>query len=221
MQRDHTGKPNLSDLAKDWIKIRYAKPGLVFLGLVHRLDAPVAGLLALARTSKGAARLSAQFREGVIRKRYLAVVNGRPPRDSDQLIQHIERRGRLSRIAPAGRDRQEARLAYRLLEHRAPHSLIQVDLETGRRHQIRLQMAALGCPIVGDRAYGAPRALPDGRIALLAAQLSLLHPTRRDQLRFELPEPLGWPWPAADDPLRPLWSFEDYLRAGWRPPGPG
>lgn len=217
MQRDHTGKANLCDVAKAWIKVRYAKPGEVFLGIVHRLDAPVAGLLALARTSKGAARLSAQFRDGTIRKHYLAVVSGRPPRDTDHLVHHIERHGRLSRLATGeGPDRQEARLTYRLLGHRGPLSLIRVELETGRRHQIRLQLATIGCPILGDRSYGARNALPDGRIALLAAGLSLLHPTRQEPLHFSLPAPLGWPWPAADDPLRPLWSFEEYQRAGWR-----
>ena len=220
MQRDHTGKANLSDLAKAWIKVRYDKPGQVFLGIVHRLDAPVAGLIALARTSKGAARLSAQFRDGIIRKRYLAVVSGRPPHDSDRLVHHIERSGRLSRLVPAaGPHSQEARLSYQLLEHRPPLSLIQVDLETGRRHQIRLQLAALGCPILGDRSYGAQQALPDGRIALLAARLSLMHPTRGEPLHFSLPEPGGWPWPAESAPLRPLWSLEDYQRAGWRMPG--
>jgi 23S rRNA pseudouridine1911/1915/1917 synthase len=220
MQRDHTGKLNLTDLAKRWLKIRFDKPGRVFLGIVHRLDAPVAGLLALARTSKGAARLSAQFREGHIRKTYLAIVTGRPPQEAGRLVNHIERHGRLSRLArPGSPGSQEARLSYHLVAHRSPHSLLQIDLETGRRHQIRLQLAALGCPIVGDRAYGAQDALADGCIALLAARLALLHPVRQEPLHFSLPEPLGWPWPLADGIPRPLWSVEDFQRAGWRIPG--
>jgi 23S rRNA pseudouridine1911/1915/1917 synthase len=220
MQRDHTGKVNLTELVKSWLKTRFNKPGQVFLGIVHRLDAPVAGVLTLARTSKGAARLSAQFRDGRICKTYLAVVTGRPPREADRLVNQIERHGRLSRlVSTPGPQSQEARLSYRLLDRRPPYSLMQVELETGRRHQIRLQLAGLGCPIVGDRTYGAQEALPDGRIALLAKQLSLLHPTREEPMRFTSPEPLDWPWPVDNSLLRPLWSVEDFQRTGWQVPG--
>jgi 23S rRNA pseudouridine1911/1915/1917 synthase len=215
MQRDHTGKANLADLAEAWIKRQFAKPGRAFVGMVHRLDAPVAGVLALARTSKGAGRLSAQLREGRMRKTYLAVVAGRPPHEHDRLVGWMKRQGRLSRlVGTPGHNSQEALLAYRLVEDRPPHSLLEIELETGRHHQIRLQLAALGCPILGDTTYGAPQALPDGRIALLAKRLSFEHPTQACPLHFQTPMPVGWPWPHEEKTACPLWSLEDFLRAG-------
>ena len=216
MQRGAADKPDLVNLAKAWLKTRYAKPGRVFVGLVHRLDGPVAGVLALARTSKAAARLSAQFREGGITKTYLAVVQGAPPEESGRLVHHLVRDGRLSRIAPTGSVAgQRAALSYRLIERRKTKSLLAVTLETGRRHQIRSQLAAMGCPIWGDRSYGAEQALPDGGIALLSFQLGLTHPTRGQRLTFETPPPQGWPWQASETTLpRPLWSIEAYYRAG-------
>lgn len=216
MQRDHTGKPDLIDLAGAWLKERHAKPGRVFVGLVHRLDTPVAGVVVLARTSKAAARLSAQFREGKIRKHYLAVVQGRPPEDNGRLAHRLVRDGRLSRPVPAdsGNGRAAA-LSYRLLDSDASGSLLEILLETGRRHQIRAQLASVGCPIAGDRAYGADRALADGRIALLARRLGLAHPTRNIEMVFQAPLPQGWPWSC--DPMdekRPLWTIEEYLQNG-------
>ena len=216
MQRGPDDKPNLVDLAKLWIKTRYRKPGRVFVGLVHRLDGPVAGVLALARTSKAAARLSAQFREGGITKSYLAVVQGRPPQTCGRLVHQLVRDGRMSRIAPPGSaEGQRAALSYRLIDRQEGKSLLEVTLETGRRHQIRAQLAALGCPVWGDRSYGAAQALPDGRIALLAARLMLTHPTRDLSMAFESPWPQGWPWPAPpDERERPLWTIEELYRQG-------
>jgi 23S rRNA pseudouridine1911/1915/1917 synthase len=215
MQRDEPDKPNLVDLARLWLKERYAKPGRVFVGLVHRLDAPVAGVIVLARTSKSAARLSAQFREGRIEKHYLAVVQGRPAREQGRLVHQLERKGRLSRPAQAGEETRQAALSYRLLESSPAGSLLEILLETGRRHQIRTQMAAIGCPILGDRSYGAERALPDGRIALLAQRISFAHPTRSTRLTFPTPLPEGWPWTFQTAPDRPLWTIEEYRRCGF------
>ncbi|MBI5064290.1 MAG: RNA pseudouridine synthase [Desulfatitalea sp.] len=216
MQRGPDDKPNLVDLAKLWIKTRYAKPGRVFAGMVHRLDGPVAGVLALARTSKAAARLCAQFREGGITKTYLAVVQGTPPQTSARLVHQLVRVGRLSRIAPPGSaEGQTAALSYRLVDREKTKSLLEVTLETGRRHQIRAQLAAMGCPIWGDRSYGAEQALPDGRIALLGARLRLTHPTRSLPMSFETPWPQGWPWPCPSADLeRPLWTIEELYRHG-------
>jgi 23S rRNA pseudouridine1911/1915/1917 synthase len=216
MQRDHTGKPDLINLAKAWLKERYAKPGRVFAGLVHRLDAPVAGVIVLARTSKAAARLSAQFREGRIRKHYLAVVQGRPPEDNGRLAHRLVRDGRLSRPVPRGSTNSRAAiLSYHLLECGPAGSLLEIFLATGRRHQIRAQLAAIGCPILGDRTYGAERALADGRIALLARRLGFAHPTRKVEMVFQAPLPQGWPWPSGPtDDDRPLWTIEEYWRNG-------
>jgi 23S rRNA pseudouridine1911/1915/1917 synthase len=211
-QGDETGAANLLDLAKAWIKQRHLKPGRVFLGLVQRLDRPVAGVMLFARTSKAAARLSAQLRTRQTRKVYLAVVEGRLPSDGGRLTNLIERQDRLSCIAlqPTASSR-EARLSYRVLETADDRSLVKVELETGRKHQIRLQLAHIGCPIVGDVRYGARAALPSRQIALLAQEITLEHPTRREMLSFACPLPSGWPWPAADIPMNaPLWNWEDF-----------
>jgi 23S rRNA pseudouridine1911/1915/1917 synthase len=215
MQRDRPGKANLLDLAKAWLKEHYSKPGRVFAGLVHRLDAPVAGVIVVARTSKAAARLSAQFRAGTVEKTYLAVVCGHPPRQADRLEHFLERTGRVSRVVPAPTTTgRQARLSYRVDASDASRSLLSIDLETGRHHQIRVQLAAIGCPIVGDISYGASRGMADGRIALMARRLAFDHPTQKTRLTFQTIQPGGWPWPLAADEVRPLWSFEDFQRDG-------
>jgi 23S rRNA pseudouridine1911/1915/1917 synthase len=223
MQRDHKNKANLLDLARLWIKERKRKPGNVYIGMVHRLDAPVAGVVVLARTSKAAARLSDQFRRGSIEKQYLAVVKGRPPKAADRLDNLMVRSGRLSSIAhrPAP-GVQQAALRYRFVHTLEDKSLLTVTLETGRRHQIRLQLSHLGCPILGDIHYGAVSALPHGRIALLAREIALDHPTVQTRLHFESPLPTGWPWPSGakeDIGIRPHWSIESYAEDGLVLPG--
>jgi 23S rRNA pseudouridine1911/1915/1917 synthase len=212
VQGDESGAANLLDLAKAWTRQRHHKPGRVFLGLVQRLDRPVAGVMLFARTSKGAARLSAQIRGRQTRKLYQAVVEGRPPSDCGELKHYIERQERLSCIVPQPTAfSREARLTYRVLEASGSRSHIEIDLETGRKHQIRLQLAQIGCPIVGDVRYGAPAPLPFRQIALLARQITLEHPTRRERLSFSCPLPSGWPWPAADIPANaPLWNWDEY-----------
>lgn len=216
MQRGNREKPNLLDMAKEWIRRHHAKPGNVFAGMVHRLDAPVAGVLALARTSKAASRLSGQFRAGSVKKTYLAVVQGTPDRPIGRLEHQLVRRGRYSR--PVLGDVPESRVAilsYRLLESGRGRSLLEIDLETGRRHQIRAQLAAIGCPILGDLGYGAGRGLPNGRIALLASKLAFSHPTLKSAMRFESPVPEGWLWPVPEEgPGRPYWSMESYVNDG-------
>jgi 23S rRNA pseudouridine1911/1915/1917 synthase len=212
VQGDQSGDVCLLELAKLWIKQSYRKPGNVFLGLVHRLDRPVAGVMLFARTSKAAARLSEQIRSSSVRKVYLAVVEGEKPPRSARLVHQIERMGKHSRIVhqqtPTSR---EARLSYRLLDSAGSRSLLEVELETGRRHQIRLQLAHIGCPIVGDCRYGAPEPLAARQIALFARQLTIAHPTLRDSLTVRAPLPEGWPWPATRSSSdAPLWNFEDF-----------
>ena len=216
MQRDHKNKANLLDLAKQWIKVRYAKPGKVFAGMVHRLDGPVAGIVVVARTSKAASRLSAQIRHGRITKQYLAVVQGRPPKPSDRVENDMVRAGRLSRIATRESARaQKAVLHYDSLDTLGNCTLLAIDLGTGRRHQIRLQLSHLGCPVLGDVNYGASSAMPHGRIALFSHRISFEHPTRYIRMQFETPVPLEWPWPSEeDDADRPLWTIEAYEQAG-------
>lgn len=223
MQRDFKNKANLLDLSRQWVKERYGKPGNVFIGMVHRLDGPVAGLVVLARTSKAASRLSAQFRAKTVTKQYLAVVEGQPPEDEQRLENHLVRQGRLSRIVPgASAGSQKAVLTYRLMERLANRALLQITLESGRRHQIRVQMAHLGCPIAGDTNYGAERAMPQGRIALLAHRLAFDHPTRKERQEFETPLPQGWPWPQPKNHGRsPLWTIEAFEADGLILPLPG
>ena len=208
VQGDRTGDVCLLDLAKRWLKNHYHKPGKVFLGLVHRLDRPVAGVVLFARTSKAAGRLSRQFRERTVQKHYLAVVSGTVAGDSEQLIHHIERRERTSCVVSRPTEgSQEARLRYTVLGRDDDKSLLRVCLETGRRHQIRIQLAHMGHPLIGDLRYGAETPLPERQIALLAHSLSVDHPTRDDRLIFASPIPLQWPWP--DDEL------SDSQRAPW------
>jgi 23S rRNA pseudouridine1911/1915/1917 synthase len=203
----------LPDLGKRWLKARYHKPGKVFLAMVHRLDRPVAGVVLFARTSKAASRLSRQFRERKVQKQYLAVVSGIVAGESGRLIHHIERRDRVSRVVPVSTaSSQEARLHYTVLGQDDEKSLLRVSLETGRRHQIRIQLAHMGHPILGDLRYGAHRPLPGRQIALLAHRLSVDHPTRGERLALTSPIPQLWPWPDAEisDSQRPPWDWRAF-----------
>ncbi|HMB08280.1 MAG TPA: RluA family pseudouridine synthase [Isosphaeraceae bacterium] len=200
-QGDVTGDPSLIDAARAYLKTRYDKPGNVFVGLVHRLDRPVSGVVLLARTSKAAGRLSAQFRAGTVEKVYWAVVEGRAPREesgewSDTLWKDELRNvvGVVPEGTPGG---VEARLAFRVLERRARTIALELWPTTGRSHQLRVQLAARGFPIVGDRKYGAATTLRafDGkpRIALHARRLTLTHPTRPEAISVSAPVPADWP----------------------------
>jgi 23S rRNA pseudouridine1911/1915/1917 synthase len=213
VQGDRTGDPCLLDLGKRWLKQRYHKPGKVFLGLVHRLDRPVAGVVLLARTSKAASRLSRQFRERTADKVYLAVVHGAVADESGRLIHHIERSDRVSRVVSAPTDfSQEAGLRYTVLGTDGETSLLRIFLETGRRHQIRIQLAHMGYPILGDLRYGADQPLPDRQIALLAQRLSVNHPTRDERLALTCPIPQKWPWKEVEipDDRRPPWNWRAF-----------
>ena len=197
VQADETKDPSLLELAKIWLKNRYNKPGRVYLGLVHRLDRPVAGVMVFARTSKAAGRLSEQFRTGTTGKKYVAVVEGVVKQPSGHLVHSLERiDGRSSRIMDeATLKSREARLSYRVIDTGQSRSLVEIDLETGRHHQIRAQFAHIGHPVLGDLRYGASRPLPEKQIALCATELSVLHPTLNDTRTFTTPYPDGWPWP--------------------------
>ena len=183
-------EPSLMDMVKDYIKKKYHKPGEVFLGLVHRLDRPVSGVVLFARTSKSASRLSEQWRQRSITKIYWALVHGKMARDAGRLISHLKkRRQRVSLTDETQKRAQEAVLNYRTLFVRGEVSLLEVHLLTGRKHQIRAQLAAEGCPIVGDVKYGAPGRREDGTICLLAKSLTFMHPTRPETIHIEAPTP--------------------------------
>lgn len=200
VQADQTGDPDLLTLAKAWLAREFHKPGAVWLGLVHRLDRPARGVVVLARTSKAAARLSEQFRGRTTTKTYRVVVHGSPPAAQGTLEHDLESDERGSRVVPAGRGKA-ARLEYRTLETRNGMTLLEIDLHSGRKHQIRVQLATIGCPVLGDLRYGAPAPLADRNIALLAWRLALDHPTTGARLTFQAPPPPGWPW-QPHEPLR-------------------
>jgi 23S rRNA pseudouridine1911/1915/1917 synthase len=198
VQGDETRDPTLVEAAKAWLKDKYGKPGNVYLGLVHRLDRPVAGVLLFAKTSKAASRLSAQFREGRVEKVYRAVVEGKPDPPAQRLSGFLvkdaaRRRSRVVRTATTGA--RKAVLDYQVLASEGDVSLLEVIPRTGRSHQVRVQLAAIGHPILGDVKYGARTPLPDATIALYARELRLEHPTRGEMVEIAAGPPPGWPWP--------------------------
>lgn len=197
------GIPTLEAQVKEYLKQRYAKPGNVYLGIPHRLDRPVSGVVVFARNSKAAARLAEQFRERQVRKVYWAVVEGRPEPDFAELTDWLRKVPEVARAEPATAKTpgaRECRLAYRTLRPVTGGTLVEVELGTGRMHQIRAQLALHGWPVVGDREYGARTRLVSGEIAdprqepiaLHARSLTILHPVRYTPLTIEAPLPSSW-----------------------------
>jgi 23S rRNA pseudouridine1911/1915/1917 synthase len=192
-QGDRSGDSNLLDELKAWLARTYDKPGNVYLGLLHRLDRQVAGVVLFARTSKAASRLSAQFREHTIEKIYWALVQGRLDPPSARLTHFIESREERAGViahATAGTGRKEARLSYRTLTAAGDVSAIELTLETGRKHQIRAQLSAVGHPIVGDFAYRATQPFAGRSIALVAKRLTFTHPVSKQLLTIQAPDEL-------------------------------
>jgi 23S rRNA pseudouridine1911/1915/1917 synthase len=199
-QGDETGDPSLLEWARADLKVRHQKPGNVFLGLVHRLDRPTSGAIVFARTSKAAARLSDQFRAGTIEKVYTAVVEGLCVHDSGEWTDWLwkDRERNVVELVPSETPGSRiARVAFRVVERRGNTTTLELRPRTGRSHQLRVQLAARGLPIVGDRKYGARRTLMalDGqpRVALHAARLSFTHPTRPGVIEVVAPAPADWP----------------------------
>jgi 23S rRNA pseudouridine1911/1915/1917 synthase len=199
-QGDATGEPTLVDQARDYLRTRYHKPGNIFVGLVHRLDRPTSGVVLLAKTSKGAARLSEQFRTGTVRKIYWAWVEGTLPAEGGEWSDSLwkdEARNVVEVVPPGTTGGREARLAFRVEGRDERTTLLELRPTTGRSHQLRVQLASRGLPIVGDRKYGAKSVLMalDGRprVALHAKELTFIHPTRREELSVSSPFPADWP----------------------------
>ncbi|MES1213211.1 MAG: RluA family pseudouridine synthase [Singulisphaera sp.] len=180
--------------AKEYVKHKYQKPGNVYLGAMSRLDAPVSGVVLFARTSKAAARLTEQFRTRAVEKIYWALVSGAVEPLSDRLIDFVradERHRRMHRTREGQPGAQEARLTYRRLADLAVGTLLEVQLETGRKHQIRLQLSARGWPVLGDLKYGSSVSFPAG-IALHSRCLTFTHPTRDERIELVAPLPQAW-----------------------------
>ena len=196
VQGDKTGDEPLSETVKAYIKERYQKPGAVFLGVVHRLDRPVSGLVVFARTSKALARLNNMFRDGEVHKTYWAIVQN-CPQQQEAVLQHWLTRNEKQNKSYAYDHEvpgsKKAMLKYKVIGHSERYTLLEVQLMTGRHHQIRCQLAAMGCPIKGDLKYGAKRSNPDGSISLLARRIEFVHPVSKETICVESPLP--------DDPL--------------------
>jgi len=196
IQGDKTGDEPLSETLKKYIKIKYDKPGEVFLGVVHRLDRPVSGAVIFARTSKSLSRLNLMLKEGKIHKTYWAVVHQQPPKPEDHLTGYILRNEKQNKSyihEKPVKDAQTAELKYRILGQSDRYFLLEVNLITGRHHQIRAQLASIGCPIKGDLKYGYPRSNPGGFIHLHARSLDFLHPVRHESVKviaLPVPDPL-------------------------------
>ena len=217
VQGDSGGERCLMDEAKEYLKEKYQKPGNVWLGLLHRLDRPVSGIVLFAKTSKGASRLSEQFRNHTVRKMYQALVVGKPPQSKGVLINYLlknETKNKTEVFDHEVPGSQYAELAYEVKGTRnmeqgiknprlggvgvgedqawPQYTLLEVELKTGRSHQIRAQLAAMGCPIVGDVKYGAKEVLPDRSIALAAVQLIFSLPTKDERQSVVMPSPVWW-----------------------------
>ena len=197
VQGDKTGDTPLSDMVKAYIKEKYAKPGAVFLGVVHRLDRPVSGLVIFARTSKALSRLNDMFRQGDVHKTYWAIVQNRPKQDSGTLEHWLVRNEQQNKSYAYDHERSQAKkalLKYRLIGQSERYYLLEVNLMTGRHHQIRCQLAAMGCPIKGDLKYGAKRSNHDGSISLLARRIEFVHPISKQTICLEAPMPVDNLW---------------------------
>ena len=193
VQGDKTGDVPLSDLVKTYIKEKYQKPGNVYLGVVHRLDRPVSGVVLFAKTSKALPRLNKMFAEHqAVRKTYLAIVANKPPQPEGTLTHWLIRNEKQNTARAYDREvpgSKKAVLDYRIVAQSERYFLLEIELHTGRHHQIRCQLAKMGCPIRGDLKYGAPRSNPDGGISLHAWRLSLEHPVSHVPLTIEAPVP--------------------------------
>jgi 23S rRNA pseudouridine1911/1915/1917 synthase len=197
VQGDKTGDKPLSDIVKEYIKGKYSKPGEVFLGVVHRLDRPTTGIVIFARTSKALTRLNELFKTRETQKTYWAIVKDKPPKPEDQLV-HFLRRNEKNNTSKAHikevPDSKIARLDYKIIKDLNNYFALEINLHTGRHHQIRAQLAAIGCPIKGDLKYGSARSNPDGGIDLHARQLVLVHPVTKKMLTLSAPPPSDAIW---------------------------
>ncbi|MBO4963867.1 MAG: RluA family pseudouridine synthase [Prevotella sp.] len=199
VQGDKTGDTPLSDTVKEYIRQKYNKPGNVFLGVVHRLDRPVSGLVVFAKTSKALTRLNEMFRTNSVHKTYWAITRNTPPQPSGRLEQWIVRNEKQNKSYVYNREvpnSKKAVLEYSTIGTSDNYTLIEVRLMTGRHHQIRCQLAAMGCPIKGDLKYGARRSNPDGSISLMSRHVEFVHPVSKETISLSAPLPPHSLWTA-------------------------
>lgn len=197
VQGDETGDRTLADDVKEYLKVTYNKPGNVYLGIPHRLDRPTSGIVVYAKTEKALIRLNEAFRGSGVKKTYWAVTDNIPKEPEGDLIHYIVRNSQTNKSVAYPKEvkgSKLARLSYRVLSKSDRYALIEIDLHTGRHHQIRAQLAAVGCHIKGDLKYGFPRSNPDGGIHLHARRLRLIHPVRKEELEVIAPPPHDALW---------------------------
>lgn len=198
VQGDKTGDTPLSEIVKAWIKEKYQKPGNVYLGVVHRLDRPVSGVVLFAKTSKALPRLNAMFAEhNKVQKTYWAIVQNRPQQAEGTLTHWLTRHEKTNTARAYDKEvpnSKKAVLDYKLIASSERYHLLEVHLHTGRHHQIRCQLAKMGCPIKGDLKYGSPRSNPDGSISLHARKLTFEHPVSHEQISITAPVPNDRLW---------------------------
>ncbi|MDR2824487.1 MAG: RluA family pseudouridine synthase [Prevotellaceae bacterium] len=192
VQGDKTGDTPLSDLVKAYIKENYAKQGEVFIGVPHRLDRPVSGVVLFARTSKALERLNEMFRMQQLKKTYWAIVKNSPPTPENRLENFLLRNEKQNKSYVCAENQKNAKKAilnYQIISKSDNYYLLEIELETGRHHQIRAQLAAIGCPIKGDLKYGSPRSNPDGGISLHARKVEFTHPVSKTHIEIVAPTP--------------------------------
>ena len=199
VQGDKTGDTPLSEIVKQYLKEKYQKPGNVFIGVTHRLDRPVSGLVVFAKTSKALGRLNEMFRGGEVKKTYWAIVKNMPPEPEGELVHYLvcnEKQNKSYAYDSEKPGSKKAILHYRLIGRSDNYCLLEVDLKTGRHHQIRCQLAKMGCPIRGDLKYGFPRSNPDGSICLHARRVRFVHPVSKELIEVVAPVPDSNLWHA-------------------------
>ncbi|MCA0959429.1 RNA pseudouridine synthase [Muricauda ruestringensis] len=199
VQGDKTGDDPLSEVVKKYIKAKYNKPGNVYLGVVHRLDRPTSGIVLFAKTSKALPRLNKMFAEGDTKKIYWAVVKDAPPKEKDTLTHWLVRNPKQNKSYAHNKEvpnSKKAILEYKVIKKLNSYYLLEIDLKTGRHHQIRAQLSAIGCTIKGDLKYGADRSNKDGGIHLHARSLAMLHPVKKEPITFLAPPPIDPVWSA-------------------------
>ena len=199
VQGDKTGDKPLSEVVKEYIKDKYSKPGEVFLGVVHRLDRPTTGIVVFARTSKALTRLNEMFSNRETQKTYWAVVKNKPEKEHDTLIHYLKRNEKNNTSKAHTNEVPDSKLAkldYTIIKELNSYFALEIDLHTGRHHQIRAQLAAIGCSIKGDLKYGFDRSNPDGGIHLHARKLIFIHPVSKEKLEIVAPVPNNSVWNA-------------------------
>lgn len=197
VQGDKSGDDPLSEIVKKYIAIKYDKPGAVFLGVVHRLDRPTSGIVVFARTSKALTRLNKLFSERKAKKIYWAVVKNNPPKEKDRLSHYLLRNSKQNKSYAHKKEVPNSKLAtlnYQMIKKLDRYYLLEIDLETGRHHQIRSQLTSIGCPIKGDLKYGFNRSNKNGGIHLHARKLQFVHPVKKEEILIEAPLPKDPIW---------------------------